>query len=356
MQSSIVNKDFVGGYVVKKTICCMVILFSLYAYTDTQAEYELFRVDIAMPASKACSKPCTDTWPGTAKQGWWPWAAPSWQPLYRTDMVWEDGNESFPENGPGINGTGVHSSLCVVYEQGLGDMGLRVCALQGRLAGDYYGHDPYTPTGEVLHDPICNTWVQSADWPDNPWGNTLLTFYGLDAGVYELYSYHNHFDCFRVPGTDEPTLVECSRASNPQPPIVSIKAYAVKNCADFYDAPYQGKPTYAPEKFMIEGQMGSGDVETLEAAYNVVIQQVTSDDELIPSRMKFRTDGSAVLIIYEAGCCVHDQVRPTRSGGRAILNAFRLVQLEGSPGCDLNKDGVVNFLDFSILVENGLVL
>ena len=341
----------------------MVISFSLYAYTDTQAEYELFRVDLAMPTSQECSKPCTDIWPGTAKEGWWPWAAPSWHPLYRSNLVWEDGSEwqevteSFPENGPGINGTGVHSSLCCVYEKyRIGDMGLRVCALRGYLSGDYYGNS-YTITGEVRHDPICNTWVQGSDRPLNPWENILLTFYGLDAGVYELYSYHNHFDCFRVPGTDEPTLVECSRQSNPQPNIESIKAYPVRFSADLYDVPYLGThPVYAPERFMIEGRMGSGDVETVEAAYDVEIQQVTSDDELIPSRMKFRTDGSAVLIIYEAGCCGSDSVRPGRDGGKAILNAFRLVQLEGSQAGDLNNDGVVNFLDFSILVENGLML
>jgi hypothetical protein len=40
--------------------------------------------------------------------------------------------------------------------------------------------------------------------------------------------------------------------------------------------------------------------------------------------VKFRTDGSPVLIVYENGCCVTDTVRPGRSGGRAILNAFRL--------------------------------
>jgi hypothetical protein len=68
---------------------------------------------------------------------------------------------------------------------------------------------------------------------------------------------------------------------------------------------------------------GAG-VEMLEGAYDVPIQQVTSDSELNTSLVKFRTDGSPVLIVYENGCCVTDSVRPGRSGGRGILNAFRL--------------------------------
>jgi hypothetical protein len=72
------------------------------------------------------------------------------------------------------------------------------------------------------------------------------------------------------------------------------------------------------------GSLVGNNVTTTQAAYNVPIQQVTSDDDLVPSVIKFRTDGSAVHIVYVSGCCVPDGIRPDRVGGRAILNAFEL--------------------------------
>jgi hypothetical protein len=77
--------------------------------------------------------------------------------------------------------------------------------------------------------------------------------------------------------------------------------------------------------------MGDG-VEMIEGAYNVPISQVTRDSQLVPSLVRFRTNGSAVHIVYESGCCVHDGIRPARIGGRAILNAFEL-RLVGTGGC-----------------------
>jgi len=75
-------------------------------------------------------------------------------------------------------------------------------------------------------------------------------------------------------------------------------------------------------------------VTSIEAAYNVQPQQVTLDEQLVPSMIKFETDGSPVLIVYEAGCCQADPVRPGRVGGRAILNAFELVFVEPpGPAC-----------------------
>ncbi|MHC4620679.1 MAG: dockerin type I domain-containing protein, partial [Planctomycetota bacterium] len=53
--------------------------------------------------------------------------------------------------------------------------------------------------------------------------------------------------------------------------------------------------------------------------------QVTTDAELVPSVIRFATDGSPVLVLYQGGCCEPDPVRDDRDGGRGILNAFRLV-------------------------------
>ncbi len=41
-------------------------------------------------------------------------------------------------------------------------------------------------------------------------------------------------------------------------------------------------------------------VEHIQNAYNVAPQHVLKDSELVPSVIKFATDGSDVLVIYEA--------------------------------------------------------
>jgi len=57
--------------------------------------------------------------------------------------------------------------------------------------------------------------------------------------------------------------------------------------------------------------------------------------------VRFRTNGAAVHIVYESGCCVSDGIRPGRTGGRAILNAFELKSL-GPPPLDSDDDGIVD--------------
>jgi len=72
-------------------------------------------------------------------------------------------------------------------------------------------------------------------------------------------------------------------------------------------------------------------VTAIENAYDVAPQHVLSDDELVPSLIRFATDGSEVLVIYQADRSVPlypDCARKGREGARGILNAFRLVMLE----------------------------
>jgi len=76
--------------------------------------------------------------------------------------------------------------------------------------------------------------------------------------------------------------------------------------------------------------------------------------------VRFRTNGAAVHIVYESGCCVSDGIRPGRTGGRAILNAFELIgagsELCPCPG-DLNDDGEIDLDDLqavaSVLLDAG---
>lgn len=65
-------------------------------------------------------------------------------------------------------------------------------------------------------------------------------------------------------------------------------------------------------------------VKQLEPVSDVPIQHTRSDDELIPSEIRFRTDGSPVLVVYEAPKFYIDY--RDYPGGRAVLNAFRLIR------------------------------
>jgi hypothetical protein len=72
-------------------------------------------------------------------------------------------------------------------------------------------------------------------------------------------------------------------------------------------------------------------VKSIQNAYNVAPQHVYKDSELVPSVIKFSTDGSDVLVIYQADRSeplYPDCARPGREGARGILNAFELIQIE----------------------------
>jgi hypothetical protein len=73
-------------------------------------------------------------------------------------------------------------------------------------------------------------------------------------------------------------------------------------------------------------------VKAIKNAYNVAPQHVYYDEELVPSVLEFATDGSEVLIIYQADRSVPlypDCARKGREGARGILNAFELIQVSG---------------------------
>ncbi len=254
-----------------------------------------FQIDLALSESSESSVPIA----GTAKEGWTAWASPQWYDMYAAnDQVMAD-----------VDGTGVDIVLTTVY-MGMG--GLRVAGLEGNLAGGNYGHDGI-PTGTPLYDPICNSWYQNIDWPENPRGDITLFFKNLPAGEYELYSYHNNFNCHRH--GDNPTKVDCIDPSKPQPPM-NINAMSATQINDMF----AGLHEYGVR--VIDHCLGV--VTTTQGATNVQPQQITRDEDLVPSQIKFETDGTNVAVYYESGCCQNDDVRSSRDGGRAILNAFQL--------------------------------
>ncbi|MHC4574810.1 MAG: LamG domain-containing protein, partial [Planctomycetota bacterium] len=261
---------------------------------------------------------CPDTniiRPETAKPGWWHWASGRWADLYSHDCAWAC--EQFP-CPDGIDGTGIEAAISLVRE---GDGGMRVSGLTSALGGGM------CPWDSPIYDPICNSWFQAIDWPEMKWGSIQLAFHYLVPGTYRLYSYHNHFACRRL-GGDDPSPVKCDLHCDVTPPMPFVGAMSVK---DARYLPFQ--LTDAFQKLTLTDWAGPfpEGVIPLQSAYNVQAQQVTSDNELVPSLIRFATDGSPVLVLYEAGCCVCDHLHgDDRCGGRGILNAFCLQLVEAA--------------------------
>jgi len=285
-------------------------------------------VDFALPlyGSVDYSTP----WPESVKPGWMVWAQPRWHDMYGHDFVKFDN----------IGGAGVDVGITNVYEGrgGLKMAGLEMCSLNASGC-------PEGPkvSGTPLYDPICNTWFQVTDYPGPPGSNILLPIYGLPPGEYALIGYHNRYKGERNGGQPH---WECICGVNctceQELPMTSIEAFALAAARNLYET-----SDYAWSAFAAGYDIGSRDsVEMIQGAYNVEIQQVTTDEELIPSIIKFSTDGSPVLVIYTGTCCVPDDIRPARQSGRAILNAFRLVLLEDAllAYAPIPADGEANVL------------
>ncbi|MHC4529848.1 MAG: hypothetical protein ACYS29_18405, partial [Planctomycetota bacterium] len=178
------------------------------------------------------------------------------------------------------------------------------------------------PAGKVLGDPLCNTWFESADWasygtgPAGGWGNVLLLISDLPAGVYELYSYHNHF-------------YHCDRYEDSCLGIVKFRGGFYQTAAEQGPMPAIRATALPPKSPPGYDHWGFGPgtgkgVEAIRNAYNVSATHVDDDWKLSPSLVKFRTDGSPVLVTYEAPRDYWDYRE--YPGGRAILNAFRLIR------------------------------
>jgi hypothetical protein len=249
-------------------------------------------------------------WEGSQKPGWWHWAAPGWADMYMHDMRWEDGSISPKPTGPGIDGTGIHACVTTGSE---GQLGLHVKDLcRDNLAGDG------PPYGTVVGDPIANSWLYAVDWAGPEAGDILLLLTDLPPGEYWLYSYHNHWEpCTQ--GTRNCMQCECG-----MPAMPTITAN-----------PLPSSPPPGYNGYSLPLGSGTG-VTQIENAYNVWPTHYYLDSELVPSLIKFETDGSEVLVIYEADNTLWpDCARSGREGSRGILNAFELIWM-GPGGPDTN--------------------
>jgi hypothetical protein len=277
----------------------------------------ILQVDLAVPT---CDR--KDVWQGTAKPGWTTWADKRWADMYMHDGVWFPSWKDPAAYTAGIEGTGVKAFLSTGSEGQLGIGAKGIC--RDNLGGGG------CPRGKAQGDPIANTWAYAVDWAGPYAGDIILVFKDLPAGVYELHSYHNHWEPCKQ------STRNCLDCDCGMPPMPSITANPLPA------RPEEGSLSGETEELLFQDRSdnilgryrwklppGTGKgVTAIKNAYNVAPQHVLSDEELVPSMLKFSTDGSDVLIIYEADRSkplYPDCARKGREGARGILNAFELV-------------------------------
>jgi len=254
------------------------------------------KVDLAVPQWENRKQP----YPGTAKPGWVIWASERWADMYMHNGVWfpsKDNGESPDKEG--ILGSGVYA-LLTTGAGGTGTVHAKgLC--RGGLAGDM------PPYGKPQGDPIANTYFYACDWGGPKIGDVLLVLMGLPAGEYELLTYHNHWEpC-------EQQTRNCHDCDCGMPPMPSVTAN-----------PLPSKPLPGYRNLVLPPGTDSG-VTPIKNARNVKVTSVYSDDEVGRSVIRFITDGSGVLVIYEAPDNGYpDCARHGREGGRGIVNAFEL--------------------------------
>jgi hypothetical protein len=286
-----------------------------YTHTIVSKPIDL-KIDLAVPTCDG-----KGIYPGLAKPGWTVWAAQSWKDMYMHDGVWLPSRKDPEAFAAGIEGTGIKAFLSTGSEGQLGIGAKGVC--RANLGGGG------CPKGKASGDPIANSWAYAVDWAGPYAGDIILLLKDLPAGTYELYSYHNHWEPCKQKNRN---CLDCTCGMPPMP-LISANPLPAKP-----DKTKQDLADNILKYYRWNLPLGTGKgVTAIENAYNVAPQHVLSDDELIPSVIKFATDGSEVLIIYQADRSLPlypDCARKGREGARGILNAFRLVSLQdgGTPG------------------------
>jgi len=275
----------------------------------TKGKNLVLQVDIAVPT---CDH--KGVWEGTAKPGWAILADKRWADMYMHDGVWFPSKKDPAAFEAGIDGTGVKVFLSTGSE---GQLGIAVKGICRRGLGG-----GGCPSGKAQGDPIANSWGYAVDWAGPYAGDIILLLKDLPEGVYELYSYHNHWEPCKQ------STRNCLDCFCGMPPMPSITANPLPGKPD---ESTQDKSENILSQYRWNLPLGTGKgVTAIKNAYNVAPQHVYRDEELVPSVIEFATDGSEVLIIYQA-----DQSRPLypdcarkgREGARGILNAFELIQI-----------------------------
>ena len=249
----------------------------------------------------------------TVKPGWISWGE---------GMGWGDLSRHDAKTLEDIGGTGIDATITVGRG---GDAALHVLGLE-------FVCDGCAASGTVQGDPIANSYILSfRHWGPGQTerdGSVILTFTNLGEGDYTLTSYH-------------------SDANNPAFRLGSKNRY-VSRVPEYFDV--------MPEILVTgEGVTQIHDEETVDV--DVPIQHVGFDAELIPSVVKFHTDGSSpveVEYVTPFGC-------DYTLGGAAVLNAFILEDVLEGGRCscygNLNGDTQIDLEDLQsvagILLDAG---
>jgi len=246
----------------------------------------------------------------TVKPGWIPWTAEGWGDLYMHDL----------KTIRNLGGTDVDASITLARE-GTGGLKCYDMCMCGKGGG-------CPPNGDPVGGPIANTWFASVDRVSYPQASVLLALHNLPVGAYALVSYHNLWQ----PCSDDSR--ECTKCgySGPAMPEIHIWSFADANeygqelalsypqyTGQFYDALNKIKGAAGPNQ--------TDNVIALQQAYDVLPSHTTNDSDVTRSVIEFWTDGSTVVIMYEAALWSQTQY----IGGRAVLNAFRLLPLKNLP-------------------------
>ncbi|MHC4659521.1 MAG: LamG domain-containing protein, partial [Planctomycetota bacterium] len=158
-------------------------------------------------------------------------------------------------------------------------------------------------TSDDGEEPLCNSWLESYEAVSgSPGADISLVIWGdgFTAGEYVVYAYHNDAETERS-----------------KMPLIHVGAHCDSNAVGNINAQSRIPDCNAVDVEQIH------DEETNDV--NVVIQNLSGaaglDDNLVPSVVKFYTDGSPVLITYVSG-----------DESNAIINAFIIVM----PGAQVN--------------------
>ncbi|MHC4648429.1 MAG: hypothetical protein ACYTBJ_23465, partial [Planctomycetota bacterium] len=209
------------------------------------------------------------------------------------------------------------------------------------------------PNGSPVGGPIANTWYASVDRVSFPQSCVLLAVYNLPVGTYELVGYHNLWE----PCSDDQR--ECTKCGYSGQAMPKVHVWSFEDANDFGQWLNINYPQYAGQYWdgfsKIKGFAGpppyGENVSAFQEDYDVMPSSTTDDDLVTRSAVKFRTDGSPVIVMYESGNCITTQY----IGCRAVLNAFevRTIPPIFAP-CDLSENGTLDYVALKVFVENWL--
>ena len=286
-------------------LVCSVIVTGMAGSTMGAATVDL-KVDLALPFWESAG-----IWTETAKPGWTIWGAGTgWGDMMQHDF-------RAIEN---LDGTAIDASITILAE-GRGSLKVKGLCMDG-ISGDT------APTGTPEGEPIANSWYYAQKNATFPRSNVVLTLYDLPAGEYALTSYHNYWEpcsSFDRKCTDcEPNYLE------PMPVVRAMSFADGFEYEEWLGAEHEGVNWQWHDAFnKIRGQAGpeyGTNVIAVQNAYNVQPSWVYEDKDVATSVIQFFTDGSPVMVMYEAP--EYEDAMSLFVGGRGVLNAFELKLLE----------------------------